>query len=78
MLRVLFLWAAAAPLLLLLLLLPARAFYLPGVAPQSWSDGESVQVQADSLTSPKTRIPYDYYAFPFCKPEKGVEEVRVF
>ena len=54
--------------------LPASAFYLPGVAPQSWRDGESVQVKADSLTSTKTRIPYDYYSFPFCKPEKQTEE----
>ena len=26
----------------------------------------------DALTSPKTRLPYDYYDFPFCRPEKGV------
>jgi len=48
------------------------SFYLPGVAPQSWNDGDPVVVSVDALTSPKTRLPYDYYDFPFCRPEKGV------
>ena len=63
-----------AHLLLALLLqaLSSTAFYLPGVAPQSWNDGDPVVVEVDSLTSPKTRLPYDYYDFPFCRPEKGV------
>ena len=63
-----------AHLLLALLLqaLSSTAFYLPGVAPQSWNEGDPVVVEVDSLTSPKTRLPYDYYDFPFCRPEKGV------
>ena len=55
-----------------LLLQASSAFYLPGVAPQSWEDGDNVAIQTDSLTSPKTRLPYDYYDFPFCRPKKGV------
>lgn len=49
-----------------------NGFYLPGVAPQSWNDGDKVQVEVDALTSPKTRLPYDFYDFPFCRPKKGV------
>jgi transmembrane 9 superfamily protein 2/4 len=48
------------------------SFYLPGVAPQSWNDGDPVVISVDSLSSPKTRLPYDYYDFPFCRPMKGV------
>lgn len=51
--------------LLLLQLDLIQSFYLPGVAPQSWNDGSPVKVEVDSLTSPKTRLPYDYYDFPF-------------
>ena len=59
-------------ILLLLLPLITTSFYLPGVAPQSWNDGDSVTVSTDSLTSPKTRLPYDYYDFPFCRPKIGI------
>ena len=54
------------------------AFYLPGVAPRDYKEGDEVEVQVNSLTpmmGPATQqlksvIPYDYYYTPFhfCRP----------
>jgi len=53
----------------LLLLLDATAgFYLPGVAPREYMEGERVDVKVNKLTSTVTQLPYDYYKLPFCKP----------
>lgn len=49
------------------------AFYLPGVAPRDYSDGERVSVKVIKLDSVKTQLPYDYYSLPFCRP-KMIEE----
>lgn len=64
----------------------AQAFYLPGVAPSSYSPGDRVPLTVNSLTpsiDPKTRqllniISYDYYhpGFAFCQPEGGPQPVR--
>ena len=41
----------------LLLLLPcACAFYLPGVAPREYQDGERVDVKVNKLTSTVTQV----------------------
>merc|ERR1719334_1721992 len=48
----------------------ASAFYLPGVAPREFEDGEEVKLKVNKLDSTKTQIPYDYYDLPFCQPEK--------
>ena len=60
---------------------PATAFYLPGVAPSSYSLGDRVPLTVNSLTPSESRndeqihavVSYDYYhpAFRFCRPEKG-------
>merc|ERR1711988_1103862 len=55
---------------LLLLLAGADAFYLPGVAPREYADGDKVDIKVHKLSSPKTQLPYDYYSLPFCKPEE--------
>jgi transmembrane 9 superfamily protein 2/4 len=47
------------------------AFYLPGVNPQSFSDGEVVKLKVNKMTSSKTLLPIDYYRLPFCQPEGG-------
>lgn len=49
-----------------------RAFYLPGVAPREYVDGERVDISVHKLSSPKTHLPYDYYSLPFCKPAELV------
>ena len=69
------------------LLLPlSSAFYLPGVAPSSYSVGEKVPLYVNSLTPSVSRsdeqlhavVAFDYYhpAFRFCRPEKGPKWVR--
>lgn len=50
-----------------------KGFYLPGIAPRNYEDGETVDVKVNKLDSVKTQLPYDYYSMPFCKPDK-VEE----
>jgi len=54
--------------LLLSLAATASAFYLPGVAPREFKDGEKVEIKVNKLSSTKTQLPYDYYSLPFCKP----------
>lgn len=56
-----------------LLLAAADAFYLPGVAPKEYADGDKVDIKVHKLSSPKTHLPYDYYSLPFCKPEEVSE-----
>ena len=45
-----------------------KAFYLPGVAPREYGDGDLLGVKVVKLDSSKTQLPYDYYSLPFCKP----------
>lgn len=52
------------------------AFYLPGKAPNSYTDGEKVELQVVLLTSTKTQIPLDYYRAPYCQPTKITEEAE--
>ena len=48
----------------------ASGFYLPGVAPREYADGDKVEIKVHKLSSPKTQLPYDYYSLPFCKPDE--------
>lgn len=50
-----------------------NAFYLPGVAPHSYTEGEQVDLKVNKLSSVHTQLPFDYYSLKFCKPEGGVE-----
>mmetsp|Transcript_135274 Transcript_135274/g.201175 ORF Transcript_135274/g.201175 Transcript_135274/m.201175 type:complete len:626 (+) Transcript_135274:22-1899(+) len=47
----------------------AHAFYLPGVAPKEYVDGELVPLKVNKLVSAKTQLPYPYYSLPFCQPD---------
>ncbi|GFR87125.1 transmembrane 9 superfamily member [Elysia marginata] len=47
-------------------------FYLPGVAPTEFQEGQLVDIKAVKLTSTKTQLPYEFYSVPFCQPVKGV------
>jgi transmembrane 9 superfamily protein 2/4 len=59
----------------LLALSGAGAFYLPGVAPKEYQEGDKVDIRVHKLSSPKTHLPYDYYSLPFCEPDEG--KIRV-
>lgn len=64
---------------------PASAFYLPGVAPTSYRDGDKVPLHVNHLTPSvsqqqtevQSAFSFDYYhgAFHFCKPEGGPQPV---
>ena len=49
-------------------LIGSVAFYLPGVAPRDYADGENVEIKVQNLDSVKTQLPYDFYSLGFCKP----------
>jgi transmembrane 9 superfamily protein 2/4 len=66
-------------LLLLLFILPHIAqcvFYLPGVAPHDFQEGEEVSLKVNKITSVHTQLPYKYYSLPVCKPSKVVDKVE--
>ncbi|OAP56459.1 hypothetical protein AYL99_09638 [Fonsecaea erecta] len=80
--------APKPPLLLLSLLFlkQAASFYLPGVSPSSYSRGDQLEVNVNSLTPSISRhdeqihavVAFDYYhpAFHFCQPEGGPQPRR--
>jgi transmembrane 9 superfamily protein 2/4 len=45
-----------------------QGFYLPGVAPREFQEGELVPLKVNKLTSTKTQLPYEFYSLPFCQP----------
>jgi len=49
-----------------------HAFYLPGVAPKSFSEGETVELKVNAMTSIEDPYPLEYYRLPFCKPPTGI------
>ncbi|KAL2869672.1 transmembrane 9 family protein [Aspergillus lucknowensis] len=77
-----------SPLIGLLLTAPtlSAAFYLPGVAPTSYDEGQAVPLYVNHLTPGIAQqdeqlhsvFAYDYYhpAFRFCVPEDGPKDVR--
>ena len=72
---------------LLLISSPASCFYLPGVAPTSYEEGELVPLHVNRLTplrsdadQLRSTVPFDYYfpLFHFCQPDQahgGVQDV---
>ncbi|QCD99222.1 transmembrane 9 superfamily member 8-like [Vigna unguiculata] len=67
---------AFSAILLPLFIHGALCFYLPGVAPQDFQKGDSLQVKVNKLTSTKTQLPYTYYSLPYCAPEKIVDSAE--
>ncbi|KAJ3339749.1 hypothetical protein HDU93_007865 [Gonapodya sp. JEL0774] len=73
----LFLYSIALSLLLNLLIHPTSAFYLPGVAPHDYAQGDRVDLLVNPYTSRDTALPYDFYhpQFHNCEPEGGARAV---
>jgi len=61
------------PIILATSITSVSGFYLPGVAPHSFSKDESVELKVNKLSSVHTQLPYDYYSLKFCKPKGGVK-----
>ena len=49
----------------------AFSFYVPGVAPIDFSQGQKIEVKAIKMTSSHTQLPFEYYSLPFCEPPDG-------
>jgi len=49
----------------------ASAFYIPGVQPQEFKNGDKVELKVNAMTSIHTQIPKDYYRLSFCEPTDG-------
>jgi transmembrane 9 superfamily member 2/4 len=62
-----------ALLLLQVLVKHVSAFYLPGVAPRAFKEGQSVQIKVQTLVSPESELQFDYYQLPFCQPTHIVD-----
>jgi len=67
---------SASFLVLCLLINGVWSFYLPGVAPVQFLDGEPVELKVNKLTSVHTQLPYKYYSLPFCQPDIIVDKVE--
>jgi transmembrane 9 superfamily protein 2/4 len=44
-------------------------YYVPGINPRYFSEGDEVPLMVNTLTSIKTHLPMDYYNLPFCRPD---------
>eukprot|EP00045_Choanoeca_perplexa_P006836 m.59199 g.59199 ORF g.59199 m.59199 type:complete len:679 (-) comp13812_c0_seq1:62-2098(-) len=55
-------------LLVLLVVAATKGFYLPGVAPRSFEEGEALPLHVNRLDSTESVMPFDYYYFDFCEP----------
>jgi len=51
----------------------AEGFYLPGVNPHSFTEGEAVKLKVNKMTSVKEEYPIEYYRLPFCQPMEGIK-----
>eukprot|EP01013_Petalomonas_cantuscygni_P005728 TRINITY_DN1642_c0_g1_i1.p1 TRINITY_DN1642_c0_g1~~TRINITY_DN1642_c0_g1_i1.p1 ORF type:complete len:661 (-),score=180.37 TRINITY_DN1642_c0_g1_i1:291-2273(-) len=47
----------------------ASAFYVPGLTPLSYVEGQLLNVKVNSMTSTKTHIPFDHYHLHYCSNE---------
>lgn len=52
------------------------AYYLPGMSPMQYNQGDNVELKVNKLTSVKTQLPYRYYTLPYCKPPSITESVE--
>ncbi|CUG87901.1 endomembrane protein 70, putative [Bodo saltans] len=46
----------------------ATAFYIPGINPIAYGDGDVVSINVNGLHSVTNVVPYDFYDGPFCRP----------
>uniref|UniRef100_A0A915Q0X6 Transmembrane 9 superfamily member n=1 Tax=Setaria digitata TaxID=48799 RepID=A0A915Q0X6_9BILA len=52
-----------------------QGFYVPGVAPVEFRDGDLIEVKGIKITSTKTVVPYEYYSLPFCRPQGAIHYI---
>ena len=67
----------------LFLLLPllgpgVTGFYVPGVAPTDFKEGDAIDVRAVKMTSSQTQLPFEYYSLDFCKNKELVSVLYMY
>jgi len=62
--------------LVVCLLTVVNGFYLPGVLPKDYAEGDQVELKVNHLTSMRTQIPVEFYSLPFCVPHTGVVDSK--
>ena len=62
-----------ATVLLAMLTFSANGFYIPGVAPRNYLQGDRVHLKVNKLTSVKAQLPFSYYSLPVCQPDHIVD-----
>ena len=56
----------------------ALCFYVPGVAPTDFNEGDRIDVRAVKMSSSQTQLPFEYYSLDFCKDkEHSVNSVTI-
>lgn len=63
--------------LLIALIIPLRNSHgslLPGLVANDFASGETLNIFASKMVSQQNRLPYDFYALPFCRPSPEKEE----
>ena len=69
--------ALVSSLFTLLLLHTTSSFYLPGVAPHEFHEGDAVSLKVDKLSSVRSQLPFSFYSLPFCTPgDSGLKDVQ--
>ena len=58
---------------LLHLLYAADGFYLPGVVPRTFKEGQAVHIKVQTLVSSESELQFDFYQLPFCQPAQVAE-----
>jgi len=48
-----------------------RGFYVPGVTPVEYEQGDEITIKVNSIKSTRTAIPFDYYSLMHCRPVGG-------
>lgn len=51
----------------------ANAFYIPGVHPIDFREGDPVNPRVGRVSSVRKHVPFDYYDLPMCEPAGGVK-----
>jgi transmembrane 9 superfamily protein 2/4 len=59
--------------LLVCLLVRQEMVHGKAIEPNSFKEGELVELKVNKLTSTKNLYPMDYYRLPFCLPEAGIK-----
>ena len=54
---------------LILLTCTANAFYIPGVAQKTFTEGSAFEIFVNKLESTKTHLPFGYYYLNYCQPK---------